>query len=325
MNPFRYRTAADPDAAIGAALGGATFIAGGTDLIQLMQEGIAAPDLLMDINGIGYSGVASDLDGIRIGALTRLAEVADDPTVRARFPLVREAIESTASGQVRNMATVGGNLLQKTRCLYFRDRAAPCNKRAPGTGCSAFEGQNRINAVLGASAHCIATHPSDLAVALVAADAEVILRGPAGERTVLLESFYRLPEDRPDIETVLEPGELIVGVWLPIAAAARRSRYVKVRDRASFEWALASCAAAIATDGGEVLEARLAVGGVATKPWRLARSEAALVGRPFGPGAIREAAALAAEGAEPRGRNAYKVPLLVATVERTLMELRGAG
>jgi xanthine dehydrogenase YagS FAD-binding subunit len=232
---------------------------------------------------------------------------------------------ATASPQVRNMATVGGNLLQRTRCLYYRDVTTPCNKREPGSGCPAQHGNNRINAILGGSEHCIAVQPSDLAVALLAVDAEVVVVRRDGERTVPLDRFYRLPGNTPHIETDLQPGDLITGVWIPIASAGRRSHYLKVRDRASFEWALASCAVSIGLDGDTVLEARVSAGGVATKPWRLHQVEDALVGRKLDAVTIAAASRLSAEGAHTHPHNAYKVPLLEATVARALEELRSAA
>jgi xanthine dehydrogenase YagS FAD-binding subunit len=263
------------------------------------------------------------VDGVRIGAMARLADVADDPTIRERFPAVAEALHESASPQVRNMATVAGNLLQRTRCLYFRDVTTPCNKRDPGSGCSALEGQNRINAVLGGSPRCFATYPGDLAVALVASDAEVMIRGANGERTVLVENLHQLPGDTPHLETVLKPGDLIVAIWIPLHAAGRRSHYVKVRDRATFEWALASCAASLGMDGDRVIDARVAVGGVATKPWRLKHVEDMLMDRRLDRALAREAGERSADGAESWGQNAFKIPLLKKTVERALLRAGG--
>ncbi|MDQ4100095.1 MAG: FAD binding domain-containing protein, partial [Chloroflexota bacterium] len=225
--------------------------------------------------------------------------------------------------QVRNMATMAGNLLQRTRCLYFRDATTPCNKREPGSGCSALEGENRINAILGTSPHCIAAYPGDLAVALIAADAEIMVAGPTGERTILVEDLHRLPEDKPHLETVLEPGDLITAIWLPVSAAGRRSHYLKVRDRATFEWALTSAAVSVGLDGDRVLEARVAVGSVGTKPWRLRHVEEMLTDRRLDRDLAREAGERAADAAEPRGHNGFKVELLKKTVERALLRVAG--
>jgi xanthine dehydrogenase YagS FAD-binding subunit len=325
MHPFAYVAVSDPNAAVERARQGAgiDFIAGGTDMLQLLQEGVRSPRELVDITGIGFEDVSVAVDGMRIGALARLSDVADDPEVRERFPVVSEALQESASPQVRNMATVGGNLLQRTRCLYFRDAAMPCNRREPGSGCPAQEGENRVNAILGGSPHCIAAYPGDFAVALIAVDAEVVVAGSAGERTILVENLHRLPGDTPHIETVLAPGDLITAIWIPVAAAGRRSGYLKVRDRATFEWAVTSAAISIGMDGEEVIEARVAVGGVGTKPWRLPHVEEVLVGRRLDRDLARAAGERAADGAEPRGRNAFKVPLLRKTVERAILRVGG--
>jgi xanthine dehydrogenase YagS FAD-binding subunit len=242
-----------------------------------------------------------------------------------RFPAVAEALLASASPQVRNMATAGGNLLQRTRCLYFRDVATPCNKREPGSGCPAQDGQNRINAILGGSPHCIATYPGDFAVALLALDAEVRVRGPKGERAVPIGEFHREPGDTPQIETVLEPGDIITAIAIPASPFARRSHYFKVRDRASFEWAIASAAVALELDGGTVRQARVAAGGVATKPWRLPQVERALVGQRLEPGLINRACVHATDGAELRTHNAFKAPLLQRTLERALLQVGGVA
>jgi len=320
MTVQQLATMADPEADR-LRREGATFIAGGTDLLQLMQEQVASPTALLDLSPLGLTGVAEDLSGLRIGALSRLADVAEDPLVRDRLPVVRQALLETASHQVRNMATVGGNLLQRTRCLYFRDAATPCNKRVPGSGCPAQDGRNRMNAIFGGSPHCIAVQPSDLAVALVALDAEVILDADGSERSLAVAALHRLPEDRPDIETALQPGEIITSVWVPAPAPDTHMAYVKVRDRASFEWALTSCAAVIRLEADRVAEARIAVGGVATKPWRLPALEEALRGRRLDSDTIAAVSARAAEGAQPRGDNAFKVELLQRTVAQALIEI----
>jgi xanthine dehydrogenase YagS FAD-binding subunit len=325
MHPFSYAQVPDPAAAAARALAGAEFIAGGTDMLQLLQERVRAPAEIADLNGLALSGVEEEPDGaIRLGALARLQEVADHPAVRQRFAVVAEALDATASPMVRHMATIGGNLLQRTRCLYFRDTTSPCNKRVPGSGCPAQEGENRINAILGGSEHCIAVQPSDLPVALIAAEAEVLLRHADGtESCVPMEEFHLLPGDAPWIETVLRPGDVILGVRIPAGAAARRSHYVKARDRASFAWALASAAASLRLEEGRVAEVRVAAGGVATRPWRLPAVEQALLGEVLDSATIARAADRATEGASPRAGNAYKVPLLRNTVERALLELGG--
>jgi len=325
MVPFAYTAVADPTSAIRRATEGTgvEFIAGGTDMLQLLQEGIRAPLELVDINGIGFDDVSVAVDGIRIGAMARLSDVAEDLTIRERVPVIAEALQESASPQVRNMASVGGNLLQRTRCLYFRDPTTPCNKREPGSGCSALDGQNRINAILGGSPHCFATYPGDLAVALIAADAEVMVAGETGERTILVENLHRLPGDTPEIETALKPGDLITAIWIPLSAAGRRSHYLKVRDRTTFEWALASAAISLGFDGDRVLEARVVVGGVGTTPWRLRHVEDILVDQRLDRDLARRAGERAADGAEPRGPNAFKIPLLKKTVERALLRVGG--
>src|SRR5918994_5927810 len=270
MQPFAYVLAQSAQAAIAGATraDGAAFIAGGTDLMQLMKEGAAAPLHLVDINALPCTEISVGPEGLRLGALARMSDVADDPAVRKRFPVIAEALLASASAQVRNMASIGGNLLQRTRCTYFRDPAMPCNKRAPGTGCSALHGDNRLHAIFGGSDQCVATNPSDLAVALVALDAVVLVQGPAGERRIAIRDFHRLPGDAPERDTVLEPGELIVAVEVPASAAARSSHYLKLRDRASFEFALVSVAAGLDVGEGAIQEARLAAGGGGTQPWR---------------------------------------------------------
>jgi len=325
MTSLAYAAHRDPALAIQGVLDhpGAEYIAGGTDMLQLLEERVRAPAVLIDVNGALPADIAETLDGVRIGAGARLSDVADDPLVQERFPVLAQALRESASGQVRNMASLGGNLLQRTRCLYFRDVTTPCNKRVPGSGCSAHHGRNRINAVLGGGLHCFAAYPGDLAVALVALDAEVMVRGAGGERTIRVEDLHRLPGETPHIETTLERGDLIEAVLIPREAAARRSVYLKARDRATFEWALASAAVALAVSDGRVLEARVALGGVATKPWRAAAVEAALVGRPFSAQTAREAAAHAADGAKAASENGFKIPLVRRTVERALLQAGG--
>jgi xanthine dehydrogenase YagS FAD-binding subunit len=319
MQPFDYLLAESAQVAItrgGEA--GSAFIAGGTDLMQLLKEGAAAPRHLVDINDLPYTEIEPGPERLRLGALARMSDVADHPGVRAQYPAIAEALLASASAQVRNMASIGGNLLQRTRCTYFRDPAMPCNKRAPGTGCSALDGDNRLHAIFGGSEHCVAVHPSDLAVALVALDAVVEVEGPAGERRIPIGDFHRLPEDAPERDTVLEPGELIVAVEVPASAVAARSRYLKIRDRASFEFALVSVAAGLEVEGGVIKETGLAAGGVGTKPWRLSAAEAELRGQPASFGSYRAAAERAVEGARPLALNAFKVELLRRAVRRAL-------
>jgi xanthine dehydrogenase YagS FAD-binding subunit len=325
MVPFAYAAATTAAAATTrvAQAPGAEFIAGGTDMLQLLQERVRTPAELIDITRLPLAAIDVGPPGARIGALARMADVADDPAIREGFPVVAEALLASASAQVRNMATIGGNLLQRTRCLYFRDVATPCNRREAGTGCPAQDGENRMNAILGGSERCIATYPGDLAVALVAVEAEVEVSGGRGQRTIPIEGLHRLPGDTPHVETVLEAGDLITAVTIPASAHARRSHYLKVRDRASFEFALTSAAVALDVADGTIRQARVAVGGVATVPWRLPRVEAALMGRPLETGVVREAAARAADGAEARGRNAFKIALLERTVERALLTVGG--
>ncbi|SDB72686.1 FAD binding domain-containing protein [Belnapia rosea] len=326
MQPFSYAPVADAAAAALRARAGASFIAGGTDMLQLLQENVLQPDELADLNGLPLAGITEEADGaLRIGALTKLQEAADHPLLRERHAVVAEALDATASPMVRHMATVGGNLLQRTRCLYFRDVSTPCNKRQPGSGCSALEGENRHNAILGGSEHCIAVQPSDLPVALVAVDAEVLARNTDGaERWIPVGGFHRLPGDTPEIETALKPGDLILAIRIPAHAARWRSHYVKVRDRASFAWALCSAAVALRLDEqGRVAEVRIAAGGVATKPWRLPRVEQELLGHRLDRDRVRLSAVWASEGAVTRTGNAYKAPMLQHTVERALIELGG--
>ncbi len=303
---------------------GAEIVAGGTDLLQRLEEEVLPPELLIDITGLdGLRAIEVGESEVRLGALVRLNEVIDYEALRAAFPAIVEALAVTASPQVRNLATVGGNPLQKTRCLYFRDRTTPCNRREPGTGCSALQGRNRINAILGGSEHCIATHPSDFAVAMTALDAKAVLASTRGERSLAFADLHRLPGDTPQHEYNLRRGEIIKGYIIPRAVLARQSHYLKVRDRGEFEWAISSAAVALELDmAGTIVRARVAVGGVATKPWRLPQVEFALRGRPAEPAVFASAASLATEGAVAHGDNAYKLRLLPRTVARALNELR---
>src|SRR5438477_2183065 len=300
----------------------AEYIAGGTDMVQLLQEYVRRPERLVSIAGLLDNKIKLEPQGLRLGAAATMADVAAHPGVVEQFPLISEALLASASPQVRNQATIGGNLLQRTRCPYFRDVGYDaCNKRAPGSGCAAIGGENRWHAVLGTSERCIAAHASDLAVALVALDTAVEVRGPGGRRTVPLNDLYRLPADTPHIETVLEPGEVITAITVPASPAARRSHYLKVRDRASFEFALVSAAVALDMKGPRIRQARVALGGVGTKPWRVPRVEQALAGATLDPAALRRAAALAAEGAQGFGHNDFKIVLMQRAIVRAIETL----
>ena len=326
MKAFQYERAGDAAAAVGRGAGaGVKYLGGGTNLVDLMREGIEAPDRLVDVTGLSRA-IEDRPDGsIVLGAGVKNTAVAAHRGVRERFPVLAEAILSGASGQIRNMATVGGNLLQRTRCHYFYDAAARCNKRTPGAGCDAMGGLNRGHAVLGASAACVATHPSDMCVALAALDAVVMLDGPAGSRSVRLVDFHRLPGDTPDVETDLRPGELITAVVLPPTAFAARSAYRKVRDRASYAFALVSVAAALDVVDGVVREARLALGGVAAKPWRAAAAEAALAGAPATEASFREAARAELAAAVALRDNGFKITLAERVIVATLQDLANRG
>lgn len=318
MFPFRYTKATDEQSALQAAAAGARYIAGGTTLVDLMRETVERPDSLVDINALPYTSIDVQPGQISVGSLVRMSDLAAHPVVRQQVPMVTQALELGASAQLRNMATIGGNLLQRTRCLYFRDVSAACNRRTPGSGCAAIEGRNRTHAILGTSQHCIATHPSDLAVAMLALDAVVVARDASGERRIRLSDLFRQPGDSPEQEHNLRPGELIVAIEVPVGPEARRSGYLKVRDRASYEFALASAAVALDIGGGIIRSARVAVGGVGTVPWRLPAVEAALRGRPPNADVFSGAAASAAEGAKPLRENGFKVALLKRAVEKQL-------
>jgi xanthine dehydrogenase YagS FAD-binding subunit len=302
----------------------ASYLGGGTNLVDLMRETVEVPAALVDVTGLSAGIEETDGGGLMIGAATRNTAVAEHPLIRTRYPMHTRAIVAGASAQIRNMATVGGNLLQRTRCTYFYDTdGSRCNKRSPGEGCDAVGGFNRIHAILGGSPACVATHPSDMCVALAALDAVVHVRGTLGERTVALCDLHRLPEDRPDIETVLEPGELITAVELPASAIAANSTYRKVRDRSSYAFALVSVAAALALelDGETIADVRLALGGVAPKPWRAWRAEEALRGRPATESSFRAAADAELADARPLAGNAFKVELARRTLVAVLQQL----
>jgi xanthine dehydrogenase YagS FAD-binding subunit len=325
---FEYERADEPEGAVAALLDhgrGATYLAGGTNLVDLMKLGVESPERLIDVSRLPLGGIEElPGGGVRIGAAVTNSELAANRVLRERYPVVAKAVLSGASGQIRNLATVGGNLLQRTRCSYFQDVSKPCNKRDPGSGCPAIDGDHRNLAILGHSDACVATHPSDMAVALVALDAIVELRGSAGTRSVPLRELHRLPGDDPQRDTVLEAGDLITAVELPPLALAANSRYRKVRDRASFAFAVVSVAAALEVEDGTVRDCRLALGGVAHVPWRAQRAEEALRGMPADEESFGAAADAELDQARPLRDNAFKVPLARAVVVRTLMELRGA-
>ena len=326
MQAFTLVPSADPaTAGRAASADGAAFIAGGTDLMQLMKANVIAPRTLVDLAHVGSAQIAGEGDALRIDAGATMSAVAAHQDVRSSAPVISEALLLSASPQVRNMATIGGNLLQRTRCLYFRDVGSACNKRVPGSGCPAIAGDNRDHAVFGGSVHCIATHPSDLVVALAALDASLQLRAPDGtERHVPLATFYRLPGDTPHIETILTPGEMITSVSVQTGASTRRSTYLKVRDRSSFAFALVSAAVALETEGGVIRSARVALGGVAPHPWRVEAAEAALVGvRADDRDRVAHAVTQAANGATPASQNAFKVTLLQRVIARAV-ETAGA-
>jgi xanthine dehydrogenase YagS FAD-binding subunit len=321
MRPYRFERARSVGDAVRRAGSGTAFLAGGTTLVDLMKLEVMSPARVVDVNRLPLRGIAVSDRELRIGALERMSGVAEHRYVTRNYPVLSQALDLSASGQLRNMASIGGNLLQRTRCGYFRDVTTPCNKRQPGSGCPAAEGENRMHAVLGTSDACVATHPSDLAVALVALGARVRLEGRQGARVVNLHDFFLLPGDTPHLEHDLRPGELITHVVVPRLDWARRSRYVKVRDRQSYEFALASAAVAVRRNGNTIAEARVAVGGMGTRPWRLPAVEAALAGRPATEATYEAAAARATEGVRPLRHNAYKPELMQRTLIRALLEL----
>jgi xanthine dehydrogenase YagS FAD-binding subunit len=321
MRPLSYARARNADDAIAivSADPASAFLAGGTTEVDLIRLGVANPDLLVDINELPFAEI-EDLPGggLRLGGLARMTDVARAPSVMERYPAMSDALLLGASEQLRNMATMGGNLCQRVRCPYFRDNVSPCNKREPGKGCSALDGLNRGHAILGTSEHCIATHPSDVAVPLVAFDAVVQTIGPNGPRDIAIDDFYLLPGDTPEVEHPLEQGELIAAIEVPPMAIARNSLYLKLRDRQSYEFALVSVAAALEVSDGEVADVRLALGGVGTKPWRARRAEAELTGAAASAEQFAIAAAAALEPAEVREHNAFKVELAQRAIVRAL-------
>ena len=327
MQPFTYRRAYEDDEAVKIAgmhaADGAAFLAGGTTLLDLAKIEVLTPGAIIDITPLAerFGSIAEEKDGLRLGALAKMSAAARHPIVARDYPVIAQSLLLAASPQLRNMATLGGNVLQRTRCPYFRDVSwSACNKRVPGSGCAAIEGVNRAHAILGTSEHCIAAYAGDFAQALVALGAFVDVTGPGGARTLELEALHREPRDRPDLENTLAPGELITSFFVPAGAWTRRSRFVKVRDRESFEFALASAAVALDLRAGIVAEARVALGGVSTKPWRSREAEEALRGKPLNERTASEAASAAFAGARTHGGNDFKVALGRRTLVRALME-----
>jgi xanthine dehydrogenase YagS FAD-binding subunit len=324
MFPFAYTKVADTREAVAAGQHGGRYVAGGTTLVDLMRETVERPEVLVDIAALPLRDITTTPQGgLRIGALVRMSEAAADRRVRGAFPVISEALELSASAQLRNMATIGGNIMQRTRCTYFRDVTAPCNKRAPGSGCAALDGFNRTHAVLGGSDQCVATHPSDVAVAFAALEATVRLLGPDGERTVPFGEFLLRPGTTPDREQAIRRGELITAVEVPAHPRPLRSGYLKVRDRQSYEFALTSAAVALHLRDGVIRTAKVAVGGVGTVPWKLPAVEQHLLGKRPSTGLWTEAAARAADGAQPLAHNGFKVELVKRTVERQLRVVGG--
>ncbi len=326
MNNFTYQRATDANSALRLFAPNAKFLAGGTNLVDLMREGVETPQTLVDITRAPLAEIQELPDGgLRIGALVRNSHLAAHPLVRERYPLLSYAILNGASAQLRNMATTGGNIMQRTRCYYFYDTASHCNKRTPGSGCDAMQGFNRIHAILGASPHCIATHPSDMCVALAALDATVNIASGSGERTLSFSDVHRLPGDTPDLDTNIHAGELITSVDLPAASSELPSLYRKVRDRASYAFALVSVAAALRLEGGKISDVRIALGGVAHKPWRAAIAEGRLRGASPTFDNFSAAANAELEPAVPRSGNAFKIELAKRTIVDVLSELAGPG
>ncbi len=328
MQNFEFQRAADLDQALAAAAAAprdeqgrptVRFLAGGTTLIDLMKLDVERPARVIDIHRLALDRIETvDGGGVKIGATVRNADLANHPLIRSRYPVLSQALLSGASAQLRNMATTGGNLMQRTRCVYFRDTATACNKREPGSGCSAIEGFNRNLAVLGTSEHCIASHPSDMNVALTALEATVHLAGPQGARSVPIDAFFLLPGTTPQYENVVGPGELITEVTLPAPAPGQRSVYLKLRDRASYEFALASAAVIVTVSSGRIAHARIAMGGVGVKPWRSQAAEAALEGQAPDAAAFRAAAEAALQGARAQSQNGFKIELAKRCVQHAL-------
>ena len=328
MNNFSYTQAATGKEATGRTKDQpqAAYIAGGTTLLDLMKANLMEPPMLVDINRLPFKGIAQTKDGLRIGALENMNAVGEHQLVKSQYPAVSESLLLAASPQLRNMASIGGNILQRTRCGYFRDAAFPCNKRVPGSGCPALTGDHHNLAILGVSDTCIANaYPGDLSVALAAFDAVLTLENAKGkQRQVPVTEFYLLPGKTPEKENVLEPGELIVAITIPTAAHAQRSTYLKVRERASYAYALASAAVGLDVQGGTIRSARVALGGVGAQPWRSREAEKVLTGAPATDATFRAAAAAALQGAKPREHNAYKVELAQSTLVRALQQVANA-
>ncbi|KJK46718.1 FAD-binding molybdopterin dehydrogenase [Lentzea aerocolonigenes] len=323
MHAFDYASPSSVADALKLAKPGSAFLAGGTTLVDLMKLDVMTPDRVIDVNGLPLKGIRLHTGALHIGALERMGDVAAHPVVTATHPMISRALLLSASGQLRNMASIGGNLMQRTRCDYFRDVTSACNKRLPGSGCPALTGINRGHAILGTSDSCAATHASDVAVAFVALEAQVVLRNKDGDRTVPLEDFYRLPGSTPERENVLGPGELIAEVVVPTLPWARNSTYLKIRDRQSYEFALTSVAAAVNLKRGVIQDVRLAAGGVGTKPWRLRQVEEALKGSVAVERTFADAAESAVDGARPLAHNAFKTSLLKRTIVRALLDAAG--
>jgi xanthine dehydrogenase YagS FAD-binding subunit len=325
MTPFSYAIARSEGRAFSARAGNpnAMYVAGATDVMQLLQDDVVAPETLIDISRLPLTRIEAGPRGARIGAMARLSDVADDANMRAHVPLLTHALRETASPQVRNLATMGGNLLQKTRCLYFRDKTSPCNKRVPGSGCPAIDGANRMNAILGRSDQCVAAYAGDMAIALLVLGARVQIRAPDGERSILLEDLHRMPGSDPSVDTTLKPGEIITEIIIPANAFAARTAYIKMRDRATFEWPVVSAAVGLDMDGPTIRAAHVAAGGVGTKPWRLRSVEKALTGRTLDQDIVSAAAQSAVEGAVASGGTAFKLKLLPRVVERAILTAGG--
>jgi xanthine dehydrogenase YagS FAD-binding subunit len=327
MRPFHYSRASDAAQAITQVTSeaGSKFLGGGTNLVDLMKMGVEQPAHLVDIQHVPFDKIEETPKGLRIGAMVRNSAVSANPIVMQRYPLLSQALLAGASPQIRNMATVGGNLLQRTRCPYFYDPSyRECNKRTPGSGCAAIPGYNRMHAILGSSDRCIATHPSDMAVALMALDASIVVRGARGERTIPIQEFYRLPGDTPQIETDLKTGELITAIDIPAPPAGSKVHYLKVRDRNSYAFALVSVAALISMgENNRIREAGIALGGVALKPWRVPAAEAALRGREATDAVFHQAAEILIQGAKPHKYNAFKVELARRSTVRALQTVSG--
>ena len=324
MNRFEYVRAGTVAEAVGAFGAGDRFIAGGTNLIDLMKYEVEKPGRLIDITGLPLKGIEEKDGGLRLGALATNATVAYDSRVAERYPLLRNAILAGASAQLRNAATTGGNLLQRTRCYYFYDAGTPCNKREPGSGCPAIGGVNRIHAIFGTSDKCIATHPSDMCIALAALEATVQVSGPEGDRAIPFAEFHRLPGNEPEKDTTLKPGEIVVAVDLPENGFARNFTYLKLRDRLSYAFALVSVAAALELEGDTIKTARLALGGVAHKPWRNTKAEAELAGKPATRETFEKVAAMVVVEAKPQSENGFKIELARRAIVRGL-EQAAAG